>query len=227
MILEQNIRGLCSKNGIDFLEFMNDLEIEHVNELTIYDLEAICEEYNVSIEAMLFKPMQIDSHLNKKIKNIKFLILDVDGVMTDGGMYFTADGDELKKFNTKDGMGIMKAIKNGLHIGIISSGFSDKIVKKRSEMLGIHKCYVGRDSKLNILNQWMNEEGYSYEEVAMIGDDINDLEILQKIGVSACPSDAVKEIKSASQVILNNQGGKGCIREFIDNYLSHSFKEQE
>ena len=70
----------------------------------------------------------------------------------------------------------------------------------------------------------MNEEGISYEEVAMIGDDINDIEILQKIGISACPSDAVNEIKSASQIILNNKGGKGCIREFIDNYLSHSFK---
>ena len=224
MILEQNIKGLCSKYGIDFLEFMNDFEIDHVNELTIYDLEAICEEYSISVEAILFKSLHIESHLNDKIKKIKLLILDVDGVMTDGGMYFTANGDELKKFNTKDGMGIMQALKNKLQIGVISSGFSDKIVRKRTEMLGIQKCYVGRDSKLKILEQWMNEEGISYEEVAMIGDDINDIEILQKIGISACPSDAVNEIKSASQIILNNKGGEGCIREFIDNYLSHSFK---
>jgi len=222
MILEQNIKGLCSKHGIDFLEFMNDFEIDHVKELTIYDLEAIAEEYNLSVEAILFKPLHLESHLNKKIKKIKLLILDVDGVMTDGGMYFTANGDELKKFNTKDGMGIIQSIKGGIQIGVISSGFSDLIVKKRTEMLGIQKCYVGRDSKLKILDEWIKEEGISYEEVAMIGDDINDLEVLQKIGVSACPADAINEIKSASQIILNNKGGEGCVREFIDYYLSHS-----
>ena len=144
MNLEQNIKGLCSKHGIHFQDFLGDFEIDSVHELSLFDLEAICDEYDISLESLLFKSLIIESELQKKLEHIKLLILDVDGVMTDGGMSFTANGDEQKKFNTKDGMGIMKAMKNGLQIGIISSGFSDKIVKTRATMLGIDKCHVGR-----------------------------------------------------------------------------------
>ena len=218
MNLEQNIKGLCSKNGIHFQDFLSDFNVESVKELSIFDLEAICDEYQISMESLLFKSLIIESELRKKLDHIKLLILDVDGVMTDGGMLFSANGDEQKKFNTKDGMGIIKAIKNGLQIGIISSGFSNEIVKQRADMLGIQKCHVGRESKIDILNQWMKDEGISFEEIAMIGDDINDLEIMKNVGVAACPSDAVIEIKTISQLILQKEGGKGCIREFLDLY---------
>lgn len=218
MNLEQNIKGLCSKNGIHFQDFLSDFNVESVKELSIFDLEAICDEYQISMESLLFKSLIIERDLRKKLDRIKLLILDVDGVMTDGGMLFSANGDEQKKFNTKDGMGIIKAIKNGLQIGIISSGFSNEIVKHRADMLGIQKCHVGRESKIDILNQWMKEEGISFEEIAMIGDDINDLEIMKNVGVAACPSDAVIEIKTISQLILQKEGGKGCIREFLDIY---------
>ena len=218
MNLEQNIRGLCSKNGINFQDFLSDFDIDSVQELSIFDLEAICDEYEVPLESLLFKSIIIESDLRKKLNKIKLLILDVDGVMTDGGMLFTANGDEQKKFNTKDGMGIMKAMKDGLQIGIISSGFSDQIVKKRADMLGIQKYYVGRESKIDILGQWMKEDGISFEEIAMIGDDINDLEVMKNAGVSVCPSDAVIEIKSICHIILQKKGGHGCVREFLDLY---------
>ena len=218
MNLEQNIKGLCSKNGIHFQDFISDFNVESVKEMSIFDLEAICDEYQISMESLLFKSLIIESDLRNKLDQIKLLILDVDGVMTDGGMLFSANGDEQKKFNTKDGMGIIKAINNGLQIGIISSGFSNEIVKQRANMLGIQKCHVGRESKIDILNQWMKEEGISFEEIAMIGDDINDLEIMKAIGVAACPSDAVIEIKTISHLILQKKGGKGCIREFLDLY---------
>lgn len=218
MNLEQNIRGLCSKNGINFQDFLSDFDIDSVQELSIFDLEAICDEYEVPLESLLFKSIIIESDLRKKLNKIKLLILDVDGVMTDGGMLFTAKGDEQKKFNTKDGMGIMKAMKDGLQIGIISSGFSDQIVKKRADLLGIQKCYVGREAKMDILGQWMKEDGISFEEIAMIGDDINDLEVMKNAGVSACPSDAVIEIKSICNIILQKKGGYGCVREFLDLY---------
>ena len=218
MNLEQNIKGLCSKNGIHFQDFLSDFNVESVKELSIFDLEAICDEYQISMESLLFKSLFIESELRKKLDHIKLLILDVDGVMTDGGMLFSANGDEQKKFNTKDGMGIIKAIKNGLQIGIISSGFSNEIVKHRADMLGIQKYHVGRESKIDILNQWMKDEGISFEEIAMIGDDINDLEFMKNVGVAACPSDAVIEIKTISQLILQKEGGKGCIREFLDLY---------
>ena len=219
MTLEQNIKGLCSKFGLNFNDFLQDLEVDHVMEMSLFDLEAICEEYEIDLQTLLFKAVYFEASLEKKIKKIKLLILDVDGVMTDGGMLYTAQGDEIKKFNTKDGMGIMKLRDTSIEIGIISSGFSSEIVKKRAEMLGIKKCYVGRESKMTILNSWMQEKGLKADEVAMIGDDINDKEIMTQIGLSACPADAVNEIKSISQIILKHKGGEGCIREFIENYL--------
>ena len=85
-------------------------------------------------------------------------------------------------------------------------------------MLGIDKCHVGREPKMDILKNWMEQDAISFEEIAMIGDDINDFDIMNKIGVSACPSDAVIEIKSISNIILQKKGGDGCIREFLDQY---------
>ena len=143
MNLEKNIKGLCSKNGIHFQDFLSDFGVDHVHELSVFDLEAICEEYEIPMQTMFFKSIALESDLLNKIQKIKLIILDVDGVMTDGGMFFTANGDEQKKFNTKDGMGILHSSKKGIEIGIISSGFSDQIVKKRAEMLGIKNCYVG------------------------------------------------------------------------------------
>ena len=86
-------------------------------------------------------------------------------------------------------------------------------------MLRIENCYVGREAKISILNSWITEKGLTLDQVAMIGDDINDKEIMSSIGLSACPADAVNEIKSISHIVLKQKGGEGCIREFIDNYL--------
>ena len=122
MYLEQNIKGLCSKFGIKYSEFIDDLDVDNVSELTIYDLEAVCEEYEVDLLSLLFKPLYRPELWNKKLEKIKLLILDVDGVMTDGGMYYTENGDQIKKYNTKDGMAIQHLVKNKFQIGIISSG---------------------------------------------------------------------------------------------------------
>jgi 3-deoxy-D-manno-octulosonate 8-phosphate phosphatase (KDO 8-P phosphatase) len=134
-------------------------------------------------------------------------------------MLFTAKGDELKKFNTKDGMGILKLQDTDIQLGIISSGFSPEIVQKRAQMLRIENCYVGREAKMSILQSWVSEKGLTLDQVAMIGDDINDKELMSSIGLAACPADAVDDIKSISHVVLKHKGGEGCIREFIDNYL--------
>ena len=219
MTLEQNIKGICSKFGLDFNDFLGDLEVDHVMELSLFDLEAICEEYEIDLHTLLFKAVYFEASLKQKIKKIKLLILDVDGVMTDGGMYFTAKGDEIKKFNTKDGMGILKLRESSIDLGIISSGFSAEIVQKRAEMLGVKHCYVGRDSKMSVLNTWIEEKGLTLDQVAMIGDDINDMELMSSVGLSACPADSVNNIKSISHVILKHKGGEGCVREFIENYL--------
>ena len=134
MYLEQNIKGLCSKFGIKYSEFIADLDVDNVSELTIYDLEAVCEEYEVDLLSLLFKPLYRPELWNKKLEKIKLLILDVDGVMTDGGMYYTENGDQIKKYNTKDGMAIQHLVKNEFQVAIISSGFKSEMVKSRADL---------------------------------------------------------------------------------------------
>ena len=100
MFLEQNIKGICDKYGVDFSDFLGDLNVENTKELSLFDLEAICEENTIDMHSLLFKPMFKTNAFKNKIAKIKLLILDVDGVMTDGGMYFTENGDQIKKYNT-------------------------------------------------------------------------------------------------------------------------------
>lgn len=219
MYLEQNIRAICVRNGIDFNEFLSDLDVENVNELTIFDLEAVCEEYEVEMLSLMFKPMFRNDLFANKIRKIKLLVLDVDGVMTDAGMYYTENGDQIKKYNARDGIAIQHLVKKGFQLAIISSGYKAEMVKARAELLGIQYCYVGREPKLEILQSHCNELGIELENVAIIGDDINDLDVFRKVGFSACPSDAVLVIKSHSDVILTKKGGEGCVREFVDGYL--------
>lgn len=219
MYLEQNIKGLCDRFGLDYDLFLSDLEVETVHDLSILDLEAIAEEYETDLYSLIFDHSFKSHDLQKKLDKIKLLVIDVDGVMTDGGMYFTENGDQMKKFNTKDGMAIIALTKSNFQVAIISSGFKGEAIKARANMLGIQFCYVGRDPKLGILDEHLKDLGLNYENVAIIGDDINDLPIMQKIGLSACPKDAVKEVKKACDIILTTNGGQACVREFIDNYL--------
>ena len=217
--LEENIKGICEKFGLDFIEFMDDMDAENVSELTIFDIEAIADEYDSDLYSMLFNRSFTTSHIASKVENIKLLILDVDGVMTDGGMYFAESGEQMKKFNTKDGMAIIHLTRNDFQVAIISSGFKGEAGKKRAEMLGIQNCYVGRDSKLEVLKNMCNELSISLDEVAIIGDDINDLEVMRNVGLSFSPKDAVSAVKQQVDVVLSKRGGEGCVREMIDQFI--------
>lgn len=218
MYLKENLEYLLHQKGVELEEFLVKNEVEAVDEFSIEALEEIAEHFDTVLRDLLFSTFVKNE---EKLQNIKLLILDVDGVMTDGGMYFTENGDQIKKYNTKDGMAIMHLIKKGYQVGIISSGFKIEMVKSRADLLGIQHFYVGRDRKINVLNKWCEELSISLDEVAMIGDDINDLELMQNIGISACPNDAVDRIKNAAQIHLRMDGGRACVREFIDNYLLH------
>jgi YrbI family 3-deoxy-D-manno-octulosonate 8-phosphate phosphatase len=152
-------------------------------------------------------------------KKIKLIVADVDGTLTDGGIYLTENGDEFKKFNAKDGMGVKLLIKKGFKVGIISASHARKLVLARSEMLGIELCYIGNEPKLSILEKWTEELGIDFDEIAYIGDDVNDLEIMKKVGLSFCPQDSAEEIRKISDVILSEDGGRGCFREMADKYF--------
>jgi 3-deoxy-D-manno-octulosonate 8-phosphate phosphatase (KDO 8-P phosphatase) len=152
-------------------------------------------------------------------QNIKFLVLDVDGVMTDGGMYYTESGDQFKKFNTKDGMAIKVVLSKGYHVAFLSSGSTEHIIQNRAETLGVERVYVGSRPKLEVLKEWCSELNLELENVAYVGDDINDLQVIEAVGFSGCPADAVEAVKLKVNVILTRNGGDACVREFVDEHL--------
>lgn len=215
-LLEKNLNALLQSNGMEKMEILNRYQVSDYYQLTLAQLNQLCIELSCSLENLLLFPQFVE---RERLRKIKLLILDVDGVMTDAGMFFTESGDQIKKYNAKDGMAIMALTKSDFQVGIISSGYKLEMVKARADLLRIQHVYVGRDPKMTILMDWCSTMGISLDEVAIIGDDINDLDVMQNVGFSACPSDAVPKIKRQVDLVLQAKGGKGCVREFIDQYL--------
>lgn len=159
--------------------------------------------------------------ISEKIKNtnVKLFAMDVDGVLTDGGMHYTDKGEVMKKFNAKDGMGIELLRKNNI-LPVIVTKENSNIVLKRAEKLKIEHVYVGADDKVSLLEDLIKKHKLPFSEVAYIGDDVNDLELLKKVGFSAAPCDAVDEVKKVVDYITSKRGGHGAVRETVDFILS-------
>ncbi|MGB0403140.1 MAG: KdsC family phosphatase [Salibacteraceae bacterium] len=157
--------------------------------------------------------------MHSKASKIKMLITDVDGVMTDSGMYFSSTGEEMKRFNVKDGMAVGLCRENGIEYGIISAGHSLPLVSARANVLKVEHVYVGKTPKIEIFNQWLKELNLQADEIAYIGDDVKDIEVMQACGLSACPADAVQQVISIADVVLSKNGGDGCVREFVEDHL--------
>jgi 3-deoxy-D-manno-octulosonate 8-phosphate phosphatase (KDO 8-P phosphatase) len=156
------------------------------------------------------------SDFNSKLKKIKLLLTDVDGVLTDTGVYYSSKGEELKRFSVRDGMGVERLRKLAkIDTGIIS-GEKSMPVKERANKLKIEELHLGIKNKLKIFKSICKSKNLKTEEIAFIGDDINDLEVIEFVGVSACPSDAMNFIKSKVDIILENKGGHGAFREFAE-----------
>ena len=152
---------------------------------------------------------------------VKLFLTDVDGVLTDAGMYYSENGDEMKKFNTHDGMGLQLIRAHGIKTGIITSE-NTKMVERRFAKLKLDYLYQGKreGGKLASAIEICEKEGISLAEVAYIGDDINCLELLSNVGVAACPANALKAVKNIPGIIqMNKKGGEGCVREFIELIL--------
>ena len=213
MYLQENISFLNTKNSsvkLEDIKSMSFIEGEKV-------LNSISEISGYSIDSLINTNIELKEKV--ETSNIKLLALDVDGVMTDGGMYYTESGDEFKKYNTKDGMAIKALTADGFDVCILSSGFNKNLIQRRAELLGIEKVFVGRGRKIEILKEWCKELNITMDNVAYIGDDKNDLEIIKEAKVTACPNDAIQLVKNEVNIILNQKGGKACIREFIDTYI--------
>jgi len=152
---------------------------------------------------------------------IKLFLTDVDGVMTDAGMYYTENGDEFKKFNTHDGMAFNLLKAAGIKTGIITTE-NTKIVERRASKLKVDYVYQGAGfkGKLAAALDICAKENISIKEVAYIGDDINCIDLLKEVGIAACPANATKHVRAIAGIIhLAKNGGEGAIREFVDEYL--------
>jgi 3-deoxy-D-manno-octulosonate 8-phosphate phosphatase (KDO 8-P phosphatase) len=149
---------------------------------------------------------------------IKMIVLDVDGVLTDGTIYIGSDGTEFKKFNVKDGMGISLARFAGIQFAIIT-GRSSNALSIRANELKIDYLYQGISNKMKALNELMLSLNLSKEEVCYMGDDINDLIVIKNVGISFAPNDAVEFIKENVTYVTNANGGHGAVREMVEVIL--------
>jgi len=150
-----------------------------------------------------------------RLGQIKLLSLDVDGVMTDGGLYYTDDGSQFRKFNVKDGLGIKRAMKAGVEVCIISASRATSTYT-RAEHLGIKHVRIGSEDKLADLQAIAAELGVQVHEVAHMGDDLTDIELMNGVGLGLTVADAVPETIAQAHYVTAKSGGKGAVREICD-----------
>jgi YrbI family 3-deoxy-D-manno-octulosonate 8-phosphate phosphatase len=212
-----NIRFLLQQRGLSEQFLSEQFGVVDAGHPSPQALAEISEYFSVSLDVLLKRNLQQLEVLRSK--DIRLVVFDIDGVMTDGGMFYTESGDEFKKFNAKDGLAIRRLAQRGIHTGIITHGFNTELIRRRAERLHISKFEVSQTPKKQTLEKWCAEWGITLEQVCYIGDDLNDEDIIRAVGFSACPADAVPEVQQIVHVILQKNGGDGCIRELIDNYL--------
>ena len=152
-------------------------------------------------------------------KNIKLAIFDVDGVLTDGRLYFLEDGSEFKTFNTLDGQGFKMLIASGVTTAIIS-GRKTPIVERRASNLGIAHLYQGREDKLVVLDELLGQLNLSYEQVAYLGDDLPDLPVIRRVGLGMAVANANGFVQQHAHGVTKARGGEGAAREFCELILS-------
>lgn len=167
----------------------------------------------------------MDAAIIEKAGKIRMLLLDVDGVMTNGQVLLMPNGEEVKQFSILDGFGIVCAMKCGIRIGIIS-GRKSPSLKIRCQELHIEDLYMGEMEKLPILEEVMAKYSLNPEEIAYIGDDVPDLQVLLRVGLSAAPESAHPDVKSRVHVVLKARGGEGAVREFTDFLLAAQGKSE-
>ncbi|MHC4146326.1 MAG: cytidylyltransferase domain-containing protein [Planctomycetota bacterium] len=218
----QDFPGTLMENGAFY--FTKRSLLEHTGcrlggRICIYEMTAESaaeideqEDWAVVERALLNRSTQ---SLHETLAKIKLLVVDVDGTLTDAGIYWSAEGDQLKRFNTRDAKGLELVRKVGVEVAIITSENSP-IVTARASKLGIDHCFVGIEKKQRCLEALACELRAGLNEVAYIGDDINDLDCLKISGFSACPADAVEAVTVTAQYISKHAGGDGAVREICE-----------
>lgn len=224
----QNFNGMLMENGAFYINKVGNI-LESGNRLSgkigIYEMpEYTAAEIDEPDDWIVLESLMQRHILSKQLKQerqIRLFLCDVDGTLTDGGMYYSESGDELKKFNTRDGMGFQLLRETGIKTGIITSE-NTKIVENRAKKLKIDFLRQSKrdGGKVAAALEICHELGISLEEVAYIGDDINCYDLLSQVGIAACPADACTKVLSIPGIHhMQKRGGEGCVREFVKELL--------
>ena len=226
----QDFDGFFVENGAFYITskkllLKNECRISGKINAVVMDEESyyeIDEPSDWSIIENLLKMKHETSDLSGKIRKIKCLLVDCDGVLTNGAMYYTENGDEIKKFSTKDGMGFKLLKEKGFLTGIIT-GEDVQLVKRRFEKMNLDILFMGVSDKLSVLNQICHDYNVIPDEIAYIGDDINDIDVIKNVGFGCCVNDSVKSVKNNAYYITHSKGGDGAVREVIDLLLKYNY----
>ncbi|MDX2084874.1 MAG: HAD hydrolase family protein [Candidatus Melainabacteria bacterium] len=168
--------------------------------------------------------MDYAPHLLEKARAIRLLAMDVDGVLTCGEIIYASDGQELKVFNVKDGLGLRLLRESGIQTAIIT-GRRSVITERRGEELGVDYIHQGVKDKHSLLEAILSEHQWTWPQVAYMGDDLPDLSVLKSVGLACCPSDAAPEVQSVCHLISRYPGGRGAIRELTDLLLYSQMRQ--
>ena len=222
----QNFKGMMMENGAFYINKVDNILLNKnrlSGKIGIYEMpEYTAMEIDEPDDWIILETL-MRKHIfpHKLPKKVKLFISDIDGTLTDGGMYYSENGDELKKFNTRDGMGFELLHKAGIKTAIITSE-TRELNERRAKKLNVDFFYQGKrdGNKLSVAQNLCRDLGIGLDEVAYIGDDINCVALISEVGFAACPSDAHVKVKSIPNVfVMTRKGGDGCVREFIDNYI--------
>lgn len=224
----QEFRGFLVENGAFYLSSSSNIlrsacrisgkiGLYEMGEDSYFEIDELTDW--IIVESLLLQRKKGTSEINNKLQKVTMIAMDVDGVLTDAGMYYTENGDELKKFNTRDGKGLEMLREHGIKTAIITSE-NTKMVEARAKKLKIDYLYQDVANKQEALRDLCLKAGVDIGDVLYIGDDINDLPAMQISGLSACPADAASSIKQVVNIQLNTPGGQGAVREICDIIFS-------
>lgn len=216
----QDFEGVLVENGAFYItnrfslketgcRISGNISCYEMPESTYYEIDEPADW--IIVEQLLIK---------QQFKNIRMLLTDVDGVLTDAGMYYTESGDELKKFHTRDGMAVKLFEQHNIKTAIITGENTD-IVNRRARKLGITDVYQGCVHKLDAFKEIKDKYDLFDSEIAYVGDDVIDIQILKKVGLPICPADAVQDVKDICSFITKTPGGQGVLREVFELWKSY------
>ena len=220
----QEFSGYLVENGAfyitkkeDLIKFNNrvsgNIKAVEMSEETFFEIDEPSDW--IIVEALMKKKGIVSS---EDIKEIKMFLTDCDGCLTDAGMYYSEFGDELKKFNTRDGMGFNLLRQRGIITGIVT-GESVKLNHRRAEKLKLDILEEGCSDKLTVVKKLCEKYEIELKNVAYVGDDINDIEVIKNVGYGCCPADAMPQVREVAKYVAKAKGGEGVIREIVENIL--------